>query len=106
MGTVMSYALGLGGDRPGPAGILALSGFIPTVDTWQPSLDDRPHTRFLIAHGRNDAVIPVTFARRAREVLEQARFAVDYRESNAAHQVDPGDLPRIVAWLGETLPGP
>jgi len=98
MGTVMSYALGLGGDRPAPAGILALSGFIPTVEGWQPSLDDRD-PRILIAHGRNDPVIPITFARRAREVLEAAGFDVDYGESDAAHNVDPGDIPRIVAWL-------
>src|SRR3982751_2110552 len=32
MGSVMSYALGLGADRPAPAGILAFSGFIPIVD--------------------------------------------------------------------------
>ena len=98
MGTVISYALGLGGDRPAPAGILALSGFIPTVEGWQPSLDDRD-PRILIAHGRNDPVIPITFARRAREVLEAAGFDVDYGESDAAHNVDPGDIPRIVAWL-------
>src|SRR5262249_48191432 len=36
MGSVMSYALGLAGDRPIPGGILAFSGFIPTVDTWEP----------------------------------------------------------------------
>src|ERR1700751_741753 len=30
MGTVMSYALGLGPDRPRPARILAFSGFLPT----------------------------------------------------------------------------
>src|ERR1700722_13066432 len=41
MGTVMSYALALGADRPAPAGILAFSGFIPTVEGWQPSLEDR-----------------------------------------------------------------
>jgi phospholipase/carboxylesterase len=41
MGSVMSYALGLGPDRPAPAGILAFSGFIPTVEGWQPSLADR-----------------------------------------------------------------
>jgi phospholipase/carboxylesterase len=103
MGTVMSYALGLGGDRPAPDGILALSGFIPTVDGWEPALDDRDDTRVLIAHGRNDPVIPVTFARRAREILEAAAFDVDYGESDAAHNVDPGDIPRIVAWLEETL---
>ena len=103
MGTVMSYALGLGGDRPAPAGILAVSGFIPTVVGWQPSLEDRTDTRILIAHGRNDPVIPVTFARRARDLLDPAGLAVDYGESDAAHNVDPGDIPRIVAWLDEAL---
>jgi phospholipase/carboxylesterase len=103
MGTVMSYALGLDGERPPPAGILALSGFVPTVEGWQPSLEDRQDTRVLIAHGRQDMVIPVTFARRARELLESAGFAVDYRESEATHHVDPGDIPRAVAWLDEVL---
>jgi phospholipase/carboxylesterase len=99
MGTVMSYALGLAGDRPAPAGILALSGFIPTVGGWQPSLDDRSGTRVLIAHGRLDPVIPVTFARAARDLLVRAGLDVDYRESDAGHNVDPGDITRIAAWL-------
>ena len=103
MGTVMSYALGLGGDRPAPAGILALSGFIPTVEGWRPSLSDRHGTAVLIAHGRLDPVIPVTFARQARELLEHAGFTVDYRESDAAHNVDPDDAPRITAWLDRVL---
>ncbi len=38
MGAVMSYALALGEDRPRPRGILALSGFIPTVPGWAPAL--------------------------------------------------------------------
>ena len=59
MGCVMSYALGLDGARPAPAGILALSGFIPTVEGWEPSLGDRSGTAVLIAHGRLDPVIPV-----------------------------------------------
>ena len=99
MGTVMSYALGLGADRPAPAGILALSGFIPTVDGWDPSLDDRTDTNVLIAHGRNDPVIPVTFARAARDLLVPAGFDVDYGESNAAHNVDQQDVVRAAAWL-------
>jgi phospholipase/carboxylesterase len=103
MGTVMSYALGLGAERPAPAGILALSGFIPTVEGWEPSLSDRAGTRVLIAHGRQDMVIPVSFARRAHELLQDAGFAVDYRESDAGHHVDPGDVPRVAAWLEQTL---
>lgn len=103
MGTVMSYALGLGADRPAPAGILAFSGFIPTVDGWEPSLGDRSGTRVLIAHGRHDPVIDVSFARRARELLGGAGFDVDYRESQAGHNIDPGDVPRAIAWVEETI---
>ncbi len=103
MGTVMSYALGLSSERPAPTGILALSGFIPTVEGWRPSLDDRTDMKILIAHGVNDGVIPVTFARRARDLLEPAGFDVDYRESSAAHNVDPHDLGRVVAWLEKVL---
>ena len=46
MGSVMSYALALSAERPAPAGILAFSGFIPTVDGWQPSTGrPRRHSR-------------------------------------------------------------
>jgi phospholipase/carboxylesterase len=99
MGTVMSYALGLGGDRPAVAGILAFSGFVPTVEGWEPSLGDRAETRVLIAHGQHDQVIDVSFARRARELLEGAGFDVDYRESQAMHNIDSADISRAVAWL-------
>lgn len=103
MGTVMSYALGLGSDRPAPAGIMAFSGFIPTVEGWEPSLEDRTSTRVLIAHGRNDPVIGVEFARQARELLDGAGFDVDYRESEATHSIDPADIPRAAAWLRATM---
>src|SRR3954451_5625907 len=57
MGAVMSYALGLGPDRPAPAGILAFSGFVPVVEGWEPDLPGRAGTRVFIAHGRNDPVM-------------------------------------------------
>ena len=103
MGTVMSYALGLGSDRPAPAGILAISGFVPTVDGWDPDLKGRTDTRVLIAHGQNDPVIDVSFARLARELLGDAGFEVDYRESAATHTIDPTDVPRIGTWLRATI---
>lgn len=103
MGTVMSYSLGLGGDRPAPAGIIAFSGFIPTVEGWEPSLADRSDMRILIAHGRNDPVIGIEFARRARELLEAGGLELDYRESEAVHTIDPGDIPRASAWLSATI---
>jgi phospholipase/carboxylesterase len=103
MGTVMSYALGLGSGRPAPAGILAFSGFVPTVEGWTPDLADRAATRALIGHGRNDPVIDVGFARAARELLEGAGLDVDYRESDLYHNIDPHDIPPATEWLATTF---
>ncbi|MFI5027818.1 MAG: alpha/beta hydrolase [Solirubrobacterales bacterium] len=99
MGTVMSYAKGLGEDRPPVAGILAFSGFVPVVDGWSPHLDDRRGTRIFIAHGRADPIMDVGFARSARELLEGGGLEVEYRESDVAHQIDPGQIPAASDWL-------
>jgi phospholipase/carboxylesterase len=103
MGTVMSYALGLGAERPAPAGLLAFSGFVPTVERWQPDLAARLGTDVFIAHGRNDPVIGVGFARQARELLVGAGLSVEYHESDVGHGIDPGDIPIAERWLATVL---
>lgn len=105
MGAVMSYSLGLPSDRPAPAGILAFSGFIPTVDGWEPDLASRRELPVFIAHGRQDPIIGVDFARRAEELLSGAGLPVEYHESDAAHHIDPAQIPAAVEWLRRTLPG-
>jgi phospholipase/carboxylesterase len=102
MGSVMSYALGLGPDRPAPAGILAFSGFIPTVEGWEPQIPR--NTAALIAHGRADPIIEVDFARAARRMLEGAGMKVDYRESEVGHTINPTTIPSAADWLGLVLP--
>jgi phospholipase/carboxylesterase len=99
MGTVMSYATALSADRPAVAGILAFSGFIPTVEGWQPTLEDRRETAAFVAHGRADPIMQVEFARRARELLEAGGLEVTYRESDVGHQIDPAHLPDAARWL-------
>jgi phospholipase/carboxylesterase len=103
MGSVMSYSLGLSGERPAPAGVLAFSGFVPTVDGWRPSLADRPQLRAFIAHGRRDPIMDVAFARAARELLERGGIDVSYHESDAAHQIDPAHVPGAVQRVNATL---
>jgi phospholipase/carboxylesterase len=103
MGAVMSYSLGLAHDRPAPAGILAFSGFIPTVDGWAPELGSRPDLPAFIAHGRRDPIMDVEFARRARALLAAAGLPVEYHESDAAHHIDPAHVPAAVEWLARTL---
>jgi phospholipase/carboxylesterase len=103
MGAVMSYATGLSADRPAPLGILAFSGFIPDVEGWQPDLAARTGVRVFIAHGRRDQVIDVAFARAAAERLRDGGLTVDYHESDAAHHIDPREIPAAGAWLEDTL---
>jgi phospholipase/carboxylesterase len=94
-GAVMSFALGLGRDRPHPAAIAAFSGFVPTVDGWEPDLEDRPPVA--IGHGTLDQVIPVTFAREARQLLGDEDLL--YREYPLPHAIDPRFVQDVAAWL-------
>lgn len=102
-GASMSYALGLGADRPAPAGVLAMSGFLPMVDGWEPSTTDRTRTQVLISHGTNDPVLEVGFATHARDELERAGLKVEYHESPSAHHIDPRTMPSIAEWIAATL---
>jgi phospholipase/carboxylesterase len=95
MGAVMSYAVGLGSGRPSPAGIVALSGFVPTVEGWEPELECRSGLPVLIRHGNSDPVIDVGFARRARELLSAGDLDVDYLETDAGHWLPPEVLPGL-----------
>jgi phospholipase/carboxylesterase len=103
MGSVMSYALGLGADRPAPAGIMAFSGFIPVVEGWLAHPEDRLGLRVFIAHGRNDNVIAVDFARKARDLLSAAGQSVSYHESDGAHYISPAHISAAKHWLSDVL---
>jgi phospholipase/carboxylesterase len=102
-GTVMSYALGLGAGRPRPAGIMALSGFIPQVEGFELDLGKAAGLPVAIGHGTHDPVIPVEFGRDARDRLTEAGADVTYRESPMAHSIDPAFLRELPGWLRGAL---
>jgi phospholipase/carboxylesterase len=102
-GAVMSYALGLAAGRPAPAGVLALSGFMPTVEGLELDLEGREGLRVAIAHGVNDPVIGVEWGRAARDALESAGAGVTYLESPVGHTLDPRQLPTLAEWVRRTL---
>jgi len=101
MGCVMSYATGLGPGRPVPAGILAMSGFIPTVEGWAPDLANRPELPVFIAHGSRDPVIPVEFARDARRQIEEAGLPLEYHEHPGGHHLDQRLLTPMSEWIAQ-----
>jgi phospholipase/carboxylesterase len=97
-GGVMTYSLGLGEGRPRPAGLIALSSFMPTVEGFSLDLSP-PLPPVAIGHGTHDNVIGVEWGRRARAVLEEAGADVLYRETPMFHQIDPEFVRAIADWL-------
>lgn len=104
-GGVMSYALGLGPGRPVPAGILAMSCFLPRFedDRWAPDFASRPVLPIAHVHGAADPVIGIEFARDARERIEAAGLPLLYREFPGGHHVDPRALTELAGWLDRLL---
>ncbi|HEX4344568.1 MAG TPA: phospholipase [Solirubrobacteraceae bacterium] len=103
MGCVMSYATGLGPGRPSPAGILAMSGFVPTVEGWAAELGDRAGLPVFVTHGARDPVISVDFARDAVARLRTADLDVAYHEHGGGHHIDPATVPLMRAWVDARL---
>ncbi len=102
-GTVMSWALTLGAGRPQPAGVVAMSGFIPTVEGFELDLSDRSGLRAAISHGELDPVIGIEWGRDARDRLVASGADVSYAEHPGGHQVDPRFIAALDPWLRETL---
>jgi phospholipase/carboxylesterase len=102
-GSVMAYSLGLGPRRPRPAGILALSGFIPEVEGFDLDLGNARGLPVAIGHGTHDPVISVEFGRDARDRLTEAGAAVTYRESPMPHTIDPAFLRELPDWLNRAI---
>lgn len=104
-GAVMAYALGLGEGRPRPAGIVAFSGFIPTVPDFDVDLTG-PLPPVAIGHGTYDPVIGVEWGREAKERLGAAGADVTYRESPLPHAIDPRWASQLAGWIRSALGTP
>jgi phospholipase/carboxylesterase len=89
-GAVMSYAMSLGPDRPRPAALVAMSGFLPRVADWPLRFERLAGVPVGIAHGSLDPVIPAQFASEAEATLTAAGADVLRLSSPVPHMVDPG----------------
>ena len=101
-GAVMTYALGLGRERPRPAALIALSGFIPRVPGFELDLEP-PLPPVAIGHGTYDPVIGVEWGRQAKALLEEAGADVIFREYPLPHTIERGSLVELRPWLTDAL---
>jgi len=103
-GSVMSYALALGQGRTRPAGLVALSGFVPRVPDFSLDLDGLDGYPVAIAHGSLDPVIPHAFGEEARDLLAGAGAEVLWRSTPVGHTIDPTIVRDLAAFVRAALP--
>jgi phospholipase/carboxylesterase len=102
-GTVMSWAMTLGPDRPRPAGVIALSGFLPRVPGYALDPGKLAGVPVAIAHGTLDPVIPFRFGAEAAETLTEAGAEVVRLESDVPHMVDPAWIEPLRALVARAI---
>ena len=101
-GASLTLALGFRrSDRPRPAGLLAMSGFLPEPDGVEFDFTGPPPV--FVAHGTNDDLIPADLGRAAATALAGHDVPVVYREYPMGHQVALEELHDIAAWLRAIL---
>jgi phospholipase/carboxylesterase len=104
-GAGVAFAVALGDGRPRPAGILAMSGFLPMVRGWRITPRAKRRLPVYITHGSFDPMIPVGYGRRARDVLTEDGLYVTYRETRVQHAIDPELLPEMRQWVTSVIAG-
>jgi phospholipase/carboxylesterase len=103
-GAVMSDAMSLGPGRPRPAGLVAMSGFLPRVEGWPLEPERLAGVPVGIAHGTLDPVIGVDYGREAAETLSAAGVDVLRLESAVPHMVDPAWIDPLRRLVAEAVP--
>lgn len=103
MGAIMSYALAL--TQPKLCnGVLALSGFAPLQLEKEYKLNELLNFPIFISHGINDPIIPISAARKTKELLSKSGAHVTYNEYAMAHQINDVCLSDIRGWMHNLIP--
>ena len=103
-GCALTLALGLRrSERPRPAGLLAMSGFLPEREGLEYDFSGAPPV--FVQHGTADPVISVDFGRRTVARLGAEGVPVIYREYPMGHQVALEGIRDSMAWLALIFSG-
>src|SRR5690606_14059059 len=81
------------------SGVVALSGYLPRPEVWQPPRTDLGGMPVLVTHGTYDSILPVAWGRAAAERLRQYNADVRYEEFPMDHEVNTACLEVIRGWL-------
>jgi phospholipase/carboxylesterase len=87
-GCILSYAVAF--TRPDlVSSVMALSGYLHApILPEKTKHEELKHLDFYVAHGKQDPIIPVEWARRSVKFLEENHLNHQYREYNVGHGID------------------
>ncbi len=102
-GTILSYAVALS-DPSKIKNIIALSGYINT-EIIKPGFEENDFSKLSIyaSHGSQDQVIPVSWARKAPELLKELGIEHSYSEFPVGHGVAPQNFMELKTWLKDRI---
>ena len=82
------------------AGIMALSTYVHDHEHLAEKVSFASiDTPIFMAHGLADPMIPIARAVTSREALTALNYQVEWHEYGMGHQVCPGEIEHIAAWL-------
>jgi phospholipase/carboxylesterase len=85
-------------------GIVALSTFLPLPDTLAAETSEpNRDVAIFMAHGTEDALIPLGRGRRSRDRLHELGYRVAWHEYPMPHAVCAEEISDLAAWLREVL---
>jgi phospholipase/carboxylesterase len=87
------------------AGVMALSGYLPRESSFsaeRAAANDA--TPIFMAHGQEDAVLPITMGAQSRDYLKALGYAVEWHDYPMAHAVCAAEVSAIREFLFRVLP--
>lgn len=97
-GCILSYSLALYSPNL-IKNVLALSGYPASEILPKENNLDYSQQKFFISHGKEDAVIPVEWARQIEPFLQEKGISYVYNEYPAGHGINPQNYKDMMEWL-------
>ena len=98
-GAIMSYSIGLSHPEE-VQGIVSLSGRV--LEEIKPFVKKQiapGSLRIFVAHGVQDNILPIHYARSAKQYLEDLSVDLTYQEYPIGHQISNNVLTDLNGWL-------
>lgn len=97
-GAMLACDVALRTDRA-LAGLVMLSGTFVARDEWTPLMPARRGLPAFLSHGTADPLLPYALTEQLRDALRDAGLAVTWSSFRGAHEIPPGVLEGVGAFL-------